>query len=113
MYRAWRRFFRRYRGVFHALVVAFAVQVSGAGHALTDLVSCLDHEEHDDPDCADDCDSCSPGCPDCHCSHAASPVVSEALGERFEFATTIEFAATDDERPSRSFAFGIYRPPRA
>jgi hypothetical protein len=106
-----RRLLRRHRGLLRALVVAFALQISGLGHAVADAI-CCSGEEHESPDCADG-DDCPPGCPDCHCNHGASLVITDALGTAYAFAAPIDFAPAAGVRASPEFSCGVYRPPRA
>ena len=99
--------------MLHALVVVFALQLSGLGDAVADAVGLMGHEAHDAPDCSDGGEDCPPGCPDCHCAQAPSLVVTEALGEPFEFVTIIDFALASAAHRTLPFNPGVYRPPRA
>jgi hypothetical protein len=94
-------------------MLAFALHVSGAGHALADVIACAQHEHHEEPDCSDDGKDCPPGCPDCHCTHGVSFLVMEALSEPYQFAVRVDFLARDDGHALSSYTFGIFRPPRA
>jgi hypothetical protein len=101
------------RGLLHALVIAFTLQLSGLGHAASDAVAYVDHQAHEDADCADGGADCPPGCPDCHCTHGASVAVMAALAEPFDFVTTIDFIRPRELRPPQPARDQLYRPPRA
>ena len=100
------------RGVWCALVLALALQVSGTAHMLADALDALAHVEHGEPDCDDGGKDCPPGCPDCHCAHMRSLVVMSALGEPFEFATRIDFPLLFAVSPNAPALDALYRPPR-
>ena len=94
------------------LVVAFTLQLSGAGHAIADALACADHGVHEDDDCSEQGGECPPGCPDCHCHHTGSCAVQAAVAEPVVFATTVEFVPLHEARPAAPALDQPYRPPR-
>lgn len=100
------------------LGLLLGLELSGAAHAVSDVVACvvLHQQTHEDACPADGspCDDCPPSCPNCHCSNApvAMPpvaphsllVVAETRGARPNL--------TSSDTPPRPELPLPFRPPR-
>ena len=104
---------------FRVLALFLGIELSGAAHAMKDVVThvVLGVTTHDDACPADGspCDDCPPSCPNCHCSNApvAMPPVAppsptlQAVGAFL----TVSFASSPaPPRPELPLPF---RPPRS
>jgi hypothetical protein len=100
------------RGLLSAIVIAFALQLSGLAHAVADALAFSDHELHEDADCSEGGSECPPGCPDCHCSHMGGPAVIPAFAQAIAFATSIVFGGSHHTPPPQPAIDQPYRPPR-
>lgn len=101
------------RGLLSAIVLAFALQLSGTGHAIADALACESHEAHEDEDCSDGGRECPPGCPDCHCSHMGAGSIAPAFAEPVQFATRVVFSERRQAQPPQPASDQLFRPPRA
>lgn len=105
---------------FRLILVAVALQMSGAAQAAELIVDACG----DDADCCTDCPiemagrTCPPGCPNCHCHHggvALTPTPANEAGvatiPRDHRSVVRQPRAT--VTPREPFRSSIYRPPRS
>jgi hypothetical protein len=103
--------------VFRVLVIVTALQFSGLGHAISDVVlGVAGLAQHGSDGCPyeERGDPCPPGCPDCHCAPGAvalPPVVAAALAV-VVIASWATFFAPPGTSPSIGSQHSVYRPPR-
>ena len=107
---------RAIRLLFSLLSLFLAVHLSGAVHAVVDLLSghdqpaqlagCLDEDEGRD---------CPPGCPSCHCAHgvgALPPRGVEAPSRRPRAVAAPRFFVRARGGPKNPALASLFRPPR-
>lgn len=106
--------------VLRALLVAFALQFSGAIHDLSDFVDAVvvaDDTEHEHEQCPVDgpCNDCPPGCPNCHCAAALGSVAPVALTATMPalLGSALPASLAGTQAPSGPDLPGLFRPPRA
>ena len=102
-----------------ALVLLFAVELSGLSHAALDVACSLTGCTHEESDCdeSEGGHECPPGCPSCHCWHAGAPTAPLRMepGRRIVVALTAQqgFVPGVAMPPAGADPDSIYRPPRA
>lgn len=102
-----------------ALVLLFAVELSGLTHAALDVACSIAGDTHQDDDCdeGEGGHECPPGCPSCHCWHAGAPTAPLRMepGRRIVLVMTAQqgFVPGVAMPPAGADPDTIYRPPRA
>jgi len=102
-----------------ALLVVFALQLSGAIHDISDFVETVttasDKAEHEQCPVDGPCNDCPPGCPNCHCSAALGSVATATplaiLPQVLACALPASLAET--QAPRGPDLPGLFRPPQA
>lgn len=112
--------FRSLVVVLRLVLVAIALQMSGAAQAADFIVDACS----DDADCCSDCPlevaghTCPPGCPNCHCHHGGI-ALTPTPGTEADIAAiprdhrNVVRRPHKTETPQEPFRASVYRPPRA
>jgi hypothetical protein len=102
-----------------ALLVIFALQLSGAIHDISDFVevAAASPEKADHEQCPVDgpCNDCPPGCPNCHCAAALGSVAPSAPMAAMPalLASTLPASLAETQAPRGPDLPGLFRPPQA
>ena len=103
-----------------ALLVVFALQLSGTIHDISDFVEAVaavpDKVEHEQCPINGPCNDCPPGCPNCHCAAAlgsvapASPPIATMPAL---LASALPTSLAKTQAPCGPDLPGLFRPPQA
>jgi hypothetical protein len=101
-----------------ALLVVFALQLSGTIHDLSDFVEAVaaapDKAEHEQCPVNGPCNDCPPGCPNCHCATAlgsVAPASPMAILPQL-LASAVPASLAETQAPRGPDLPALFRPPQ-
>lgn len=101
-----------------AVLVVFALQLSGAIHDISDFVEAVgavpDKAEHEQCPIDGPCNDCPPGCPNCHCAAALGSVAPAAptVILPLVLASALPASLAETQAPRGPDLPGLFRPPK-